>query len=178
MIGRVSGVASLNGAEVRPRERRDSELRYLQHIAAEVREGGRDWERLGGIGREGLGGIGRDWEGLGGIGREGGREGRREGRTEGEEIGAALRAREREGGGYVPEPNEIGPNRQGIGGERATWTRVCPSTVAQSLSCPNCLACLGCLQMEAAAGDEAQRAAVRALHPRLRHLMATHGAVL
>ncbi len=26
----------LNGAEVRPRERRDSELRYLQHVAGEV----------------------------------------------------------------------------------------------------------------------------------------------
>ncbi|KAG2428537.1 hypothetical protein HYH02_014341 [Chlamydomonas schloesseri] len=67
VIGRVSGIASLNGAEVRPRERRDSELRYLQHIAAE---------------------------------------------------------------------------------------------------------------MEAAAGDDARRAAVRSAHPRLRHLMETHGAVL
>ncbi|GFR48709.1 hypothetical protein Agub_g10665 [Astrephomene gubernaculifera] len=36
VIGRVSRLRHLNGAEVRPRERRDSELRYLQHIAAEM----------------------------------------------------------------------------------------------------------------------------------------------
>ncbi len=36
VIGRVAGLTSLNGAEVRPRERRDSELRYLQHVAAEM----------------------------------------------------------------------------------------------------------------------------------------------
>ncbi|KXZ50051.1 hypothetical protein GPECTOR_18g31 [Gonium pectorale] len=42
VIGRVARLAGLNGAEVRPRERRDSELRYLQHIAAEMEAAGAD----------------------------------------------------------------------------------------------------------------------------------------
>ncbi|PNH02433.1 Tubulin-specific chaperone E, partial [Tetrabaena socialis] len=41
-IARVSGLASLNGAEIRPRERRDAELRYLQHCATEMAAAGAD----------------------------------------------------------------------------------------------------------------------------------------
>ncbi|KAG2487033.1 hypothetical protein HYH03_014279 [Edaphochlamys debaryana] len=36
VIARVSGLITLNGAAIRPRERRDAELRYLQHVAAEM----------------------------------------------------------------------------------------------------------------------------------------------
>lgn len=32
----MAGLVSLNGAAIGPRERRDCELRYLQHIAAEM----------------------------------------------------------------------------------------------------------------------------------------------
>jgi hypothetical protein len=35
VIGRVSGLVLLNGADVKPRERRDCELRYLQNVLAE-----------------------------------------------------------------------------------------------------------------------------------------------
>ncbi|GIL78417.1 hypothetical protein Vretifemale_7882 [Volvox reticuliferus] len=42
VIGRVSKLTQLNGAEVRPRERRDAELRYLQHIATEMDRAGAD----------------------------------------------------------------------------------------------------------------------------------------
>eukprot|EP00775_Hariotina_reticulata_P004443 gene4443-4698_t len=35
VIGRVAGLTLLNGADVKPRERRDCELRYLQYILAE-----------------------------------------------------------------------------------------------------------------------------------------------
>lgn len=46
VIGRVAGLTSLNGASIRPRERKDCELRYLQHIAAEMSQaaakGGQD----------------------------------------------------------------------------------------------------------------------------------------
>jgi autotransporter translocation and assembly factor TamB len=34
VIGRVGGLTLLNGADVKPRERRDCELRYLQNILA------------------------------------------------------------------------------------------------------------------------------------------------
>lgn len=34
VIARVAGLTALNGADVRPRERRDAELRYLQDVAA------------------------------------------------------------------------------------------------------------------------------------------------
>lgn len=38
VIGRVSGLTLLNGADVKPRERRDCELRYLQNVLAEQAE--------------------------------------------------------------------------------------------------------------------------------------------
>lgn len=38
VIGRVGGLTQLNGADIKPRERRDCELRYLQNIAAELAE--------------------------------------------------------------------------------------------------------------------------------------------
>jgi len=40
VIGRVSGLTLLNGADVKPRERRDCELRYLQNVLAEQAEAG------------------------------------------------------------------------------------------------------------------------------------------
>lgn len=38
MIGRVGGLTLLNGADVKLRERRDSELRYIMYIAADAAE--------------------------------------------------------------------------------------------------------------------------------------------
>lgn len=38
VIGRVGGLTLLNGADVKPRERRDCELRYLQNVLAEQAE--------------------------------------------------------------------------------------------------------------------------------------------
>jgi hypothetical protein len=40
VIGRVGGLTLLNGADVKPRERRDCELRYLQNVLAEQAEAG------------------------------------------------------------------------------------------------------------------------------------------
>ncbi|GLC39842.1 hypothetical protein PLESTB_001293600 [Pleodorina starrii] len=45
VIARVSQLQLLNGADVRHRERRDSELRYLQHVAAEMEAAGSDESR-------------------------------------------------------------------------------------------------------------------------------------
>ncbi|KAG1669876.1 hypothetical protein FOA52_012465 [Chlamydomonas sp. UWO 241] len=42
VIGRVHGLTFLNGADVRARERKDSETRYLQNILAEVEDAGPD----------------------------------------------------------------------------------------------------------------------------------------
>lgn len=42
VIGRVSRLTWLNGAEVKARERRDGELRYLQNVLAEVEDCGAD----------------------------------------------------------------------------------------------------------------------------------------
>ncbi|KAL6745531.1 hypothetical protein V8C86DRAFT_2975374 [Haematococcus lacustris] len=38
IIGRVGGLTSLNGADIKPRERRDAELRYLQAVMTELAE--------------------------------------------------------------------------------------------------------------------------------------------
>jgi hypothetical protein len=38
VIGRVSELTLLNGADVKPRERRDCELRYLQTILADAQQ--------------------------------------------------------------------------------------------------------------------------------------------
>lgn len=39
VIGRVAGVTLLNGADVKPRERRDCELRYMHSIATDSQQG-------------------------------------------------------------------------------------------------------------------------------------------